>query len=327
MLTNRGFPRRYPGFSGDRGVEARSNSVSGGKQADAAINLPVQPVSNHPAMSRPIRGIHKLNAPPSLSPSLAAPGETGPFEAHEVKFLVDPATVKRLEKLANGALNRDLGDPALSANAYRVRTVYPDTIAGDVYWRQSGFRASKFRLRLYGLDGPRFVERKIKRGTQVSKQRTEILGREPAWLVSGEAPPECNWFASAIRERRLDPVCSVTCLRNAWFGSAEGLRFRMTVDRDLGVAPVDRWQFPGLDRYQGVELPGLICEFKFRGALPRLFREWVAQLGLTAAPFSKFRKAIESLGLVRMPNAISPMPHDVSANRNGIHCLESLHDA
>lgn len=268
-----------------------------------------------------------MNARPSLSPSLPAPGETGPFEAHEVKFLVDPATVARLEKLADGVLTRDLGDPALSANAYRVRTVYPDTVAGDVYWRQRGFRASKFRLRLYGLDGPQFVERKTKRGTQVSKQRTEVLAGKPGWLASGEVPAECDWFANAIRERQLRPVCSVTCLRNAWFGSAGGLRFRMTVDRGLGVAAVGRWQFPGLDQYQAVELPGLICEFKFRGALPKLFRDWVVQLGLTAAPFSKFRTAIESLGLVRVPHPVSSKLDKASLSRNKVHCLESSPDA
>lgn len=256
-------------------------------------------------MSLPPQGIRRLNARPSLSPSLASPGETGPQEAHEVKFLVDAELATQLGRLADGAMTRDPGDPALESNAYRIRTIYPDTAGGDVYWRQPGFRASKYRLRLYGLNGPQFVERKTKRGTRVSKQRTEAPAGAPFWLNEGEAPAECDWFAAALRKRQLRPVCSVTCLRTAWFGAANGLPCRITIDRNLGVAPVSDWSFPVIPAYREVALPGLICEFKFRGELPGQFREWVVQLGLSAAPFSKFRTAIETLGLAPMPNGVS----------------------
>jgi hypothetical protein len=47
----------------------------------------------------------------------------------------------------------------------------------------------------------------------------------------------------------------------------------------------------------------VVCEFKFRTAMPALFRGLVADLGLVPAGVSKYRLCVQSAGLAPAPLA------------------------
>ncbi|OWK47420.1 hypothetical protein FRUB_01119 [Fimbriiglobus ruber] len=59
-------------------------------------------------------------------------------------------------------------DPA-RGNAYQTTSVYTDTPQFDVFARAEGYARDKFRARRYGIAGPVFIERKIKKGEKVRK--------------------------------------------------------------------------------------------------------------------------------------------------------------
>ena len=83
----------------------------------------------------------------------------------------------------------------------------------------------------------------------------------------------------------------------AYLGTADGGTVRLTFDRNVRGVVATEWAIeqvgegaPLLDR--------VVCEFKFRVAMPALFKGIVVDLGLTPTPVSKYRTFVRAAGLV-----------------------------
>jgi hypothetical protein len=234
------------------------------------------------------------------SPSLFNPNgpDDGPV-AYEIKFLVSESQVAEIAARVRGHLALDAyAEPAMG-NAYLTTSVYSDTPAFDVYYRTDGYDRDKLRGRRYGTTGPVFVERKTKRGDKVRKHRAAVHANELAELLAPETRGEWagDWFHAELLAKALRPVCRVTYERVAYLGTVEGGTVRLTFDRNVRGALCGDWNLTPVPRGAPL-LEQVIAEFKFRTAMPALFKGIVADLALTPTPVSKYRTFVRRTGLV-----------------------------
>ncbi len=234
------------------------------------------------------------------SPSLFGSAGTDGATAYEVKFLLTEAQVAEVIGRVAGKLALDpYADPTMG-NAYLTTSVYTDTPQFDVFYRTEGYNRDKYRVRRYGHTGPVFVERKTKNGEKVRKHRARINPVEVPDLarpsLNGEWAGE--WFHSQLLEKQLRPVCRVAYERVAYLGTADTGTVRLTFDRNIRGVPADRWALAEVGAVPPLLTDRVVCEFKFRTAMPALFKGIVADLALAPAPFSKYRTFVQSTGLV-----------------------------
>ncbi len=235
-----------------------------------------------------------------LSPSIFVPGAEaeGPI-AYEVKFLLEEAQARDLVGRLAGRLALDpFADPAMD-NAYLTTSLYTDTPSFDVFRRNEGYNCDKFRVRRYGVSGPLFVERKSKDGEKVRKQRAKVdtieVGKLGEAALNGEWSG--RWFHSELLTKALRPVCRITYERVAYTGVTEGGVARLTFDRNVRGAIGSDWKLEAVGAAPEL-LPGqVVCEFKYRTAMPALFRGLVADMNLVPTGVSKYRLFIQSAGL------------------------------
>lgn len=220
--------------------------------------------------------------------------------AYEIKFLLSEEQARKLESRIRGLLALDPhADPALGG-AYRITSLYTDTSAFDVFRRCGEFARTKFRVRRYGHTGPVFVERKDKSGDKVRKCRASVAMDELGLLADEAVPTSWSggWFHHELCERKLAPVCRITYERVAYLGAADGGTVRVTFDRNVRGERAGEWEVTPV-AVRGELLPGqVICEFKYRAAMPLLFKELVETLGLNPSACSKYRRFIEAAGIV-----------------------------
>jgi len=233
------------------------------------------------------------------SPSLRPVEPSGP-PSYELKYTLSGIAAAELEQEFSVWMTVDPhADPALD-RSYRVSTVYVDTPRFDVFHRAQGHRRTKLRLRRYGDSSTVFLERKTKRGRQVSKERVPVDVKHLHRLASTE---HADWpgedFQKQLAHRALLPVCAVTYLRRAYFGVTDEGRMRVTFDRGLQGQRVDDWNFASA--LEGPEIaPGVvICEFKFRGAMPTSFKRAISRIQMLPGGFSKYRGCMQAHGLER----------------------------
>lgn len=241
------------------------------------------------------------------SPSLFRPGaEAGGAVAYEVKFLLTEDQVREVVARVAGQLALDAyADPTMG-NAYLTTSVYTDTPGFDVFYRTEGYDRDKYRVRRYGVTGPVFVERKTKNGDKVRKHRSRIDAKEVAELAAPSLNGEWagEWFHSQLIEKQLRPVCRVAYERVAYTGASEGGVVRLTFDRNIRGVLASEWKLEQVGAVPPILTDRVVCEFKFRTAMPALFKGIVADLGLAPTPFSKYRTFVQAAGLV--PKAAAP---------------------
>ena len=157
----------------------------------------------------------------------------------------------------------------------------------------------KYRVRRYGMDGPVFVERKTKSGDRVRKRRTLIALPEVQGLAEGASQSNWagNWFLRQLTVRQLRPVCRIAYERVAYVGIADGGIVRLTFDRHVRGAVAEGWAVDPVDGAPSLLDGRVICEFKFRLALPALFKGIIGKLGLAPAAVSKYRLFMRSAGV------------------------------
>lgn len=236
---------------------------------------------------------------PSLFRGTGGDGESAGPAAYEVKFLLDEGQAADVVALLGGRLDPDPhADPALGG-AYRTTSLYTDTPDFAVFRRLGESARSKFRVRRYGAGGPVFLERKDKDGDRVHKCRASVGPHELPVLADPAHPPGWvgGWFHCQLGLRRLHPVCRVTYERVAFLGRADGGTVRVTFDRKARGEATHGWDLTPVAA--GPELlPGqVICEFKFRLAMPLMFKEIVGALGLNPTTVSKYRRFVTAAGL------------------------------
>ena len=228
-----------------------------------------------------------------LSPSI----QRTPLEksqAYEYKFLIAADLAVRVEQWAQRGLQLDSHiNPALGS--YQITTLYLDTPAFDVFYRSRGFRSSKYRLRRYASDARVFLERKTRRGDRVEKRRTDVPLGEVSQLAAHLAIETWPgpWFGHKAAQLRLGPICRITYERAAYVGLDDSVPFRLTLDRNIRGERAGGWDLlPIADSVPTVLAEQVVCEFKFRGRLPRIIRDFITDLNLTPAGVSKYRRVM-----------------------------------
>jgi len=226
--------------------------------------------------------------PAAQSPSLYSAGEST-LHAFEQKFLVDEATAQAIVAAARAQLrpdpHADGGD-----GAYAVTTLYLDTPGFDVFHEAPELEGAKYRVRRYGQESRVWLEKKTRRGDRVWKQRTAAS--------IGEELTGSSWFHDEVRAREFRPVLAVAYRRAAFFGSGDQGPFRLTLDRGIAGSPRTAWDLSEVTAGIGLETERVVCELKFRDALPSLFKRLVAELRLTPTNFSKYRRLLVAAGVV-----------------------------
>ncbi len=237
-----------------------------------------------------------------LSPSLdgsAVPGR----QAFEMKFLLPESVARELQSWAMRHLSVDaFADPARD-DSYQTTTVYLDTPAFDVLLAAPGFRTRKYRLRRYGDETLVYLERKSRRGDKVKKRRVKVPEAELAFFEQADSMTNWpgEWFRDKILRQCRRPVCRLTYDRSAFVKASDEGPLRLTFDRQVrGVLTSDWAPTPVTDGC--LILPGeVICEFKFRDAMPAVFKQLIADMQLQPASVSKYRRMMQALRKVVEP--------------------------
>lgn len=225
----------------------------------------------------------------STSPSLTRTGKGS--RAFEIKFILNEPAAQTVEKLVAAFLHPDPHTDPVSGD-YTVTSIYCDTPEWDVYHREGIHAHRKFRVRRYGPAGPVFVERKSVRKSIVRKRRSAGAVDPHESLIL--ADPAAAWFVGQVNRAALRPVCRITYQRRAYFGIHEGGPMRVTFDRHARGHPLAAWSFNGLATPKNLLDNLVVCEFKFRDAMPTPMKSIVASLGLTPGRISKYRACIHA---------------------------------
>jgi hypothetical protein len=216
----------------------------------------------------------------------------------ETKLLVDAGLGDDIRAWARQRLGPDPHGSGAFRDQYGVTSVYLDTAAHDVYHRRGSYGRSKYRIRHYENDQAAFLERKLRTRLRLTKRRTRI----PLDAISGmrldnpDPTHPAHWFFRRVTLRRLRPVCIIRYARTARMAETPEGPVRMTLDASVMASPTDLVTLtPGSCRALVEGL--MILELKYSGVLPHIFKDLVDQFHLTPRPASKYRFAVQTLGL------------------------------
>lgn len=218
--------------------------------------------------------------------------------ALEIKFLVTLEMAAQIREWARFRLLPDPNGGGKDRDAYQITSLYFDTSNFDVYRRQGSFGRSKYRIRRYGNGEVTFLERKLRTGSLLAKRRCIVPIPELETLAAPEPRRDWAgfWFHRRLIARELKPVCRITYNRIARAQMTPMGPIRLTLDENLRARPVTGFE---LEYHPGpVILDGkVVLELKFRREMPALFKYLVEEFTLAPQRFSKYRQAIDSLGL------------------------------
>lgn len=233
------------------------------------------------------------------SPALAR-SSSRTTTAYELKFLLSENQARDVELLLQSRMVLDAhGDPALG-HAYRITSLYCDTPALDVFHRVGFGKRRKHRMRRYGDEPCIFLERKTKWGDRVRKLRTKVAEADLERLAAPDdsTPWDGEWFHRQLAWRQQRPVCRIAYDRVAYVGVSHGEPMRLTFDRRIRGALCDEWHVAPLVDGTPILAEGVVCEFKYRGTMPALFKEALQTLHLSPTPVSKYRRFLEAAGFL-----------------------------
>lgn len=271
-------------------------------EADAVISANRLPAAPSESMFPRLHQPHESLLSPSIQRTR---GESIP--AYELKFVVSEDVARRIEAWAEKHLDRDAYAGLHLGGSYQTTTLYLDTPAFDVLHRSPGFRRRKFRLRRYGEELTIFLERKARWSDRVKKRRSAVtlpdLARlNEADVAVGEMHIEhpWSWFRDRIQLRGLRPSCRLTYQRTAFVKPDAAGPLRLTFDRSIRGVPTTDWDLSPVESAAANctnVLPGqVVCEFKFREAMPALFKDVINDLQLQTGSVSKYRRVMTSDG-------------------------------
>jgi hypothetical protein len=172
---------------------------------------------------------------------------------------------------------------------YRTSTIYFDTAAFDVFRRRGSYGRAKYRIRRYDGLPTAFLERKMRRAGRLAKRRLQV--------PLNEIGQPDTWFARRLQLRGLHSVCQVSYERLARVATSSSGPIRLTVDDAVRALPQTRL---GFVRANGTPLvpDGMLVELKFTGLPPVLFTDLLGDFGLMPTRVSKYRLAVDALGLI-----------------------------
>jgi hypothetical protein len=216
----------------------------------------------------------------------------------ETKLLVDGRLGDDIRAWARDRLGPDPNGGGPFRDQYGVVSLYLDTEAHDVYHRRRSYGRSKYRIRRYESDESAFLERKLRTRLRLSKRRTRIPLEVVSSLRLDDPDPTHPgyWFFRRVLLRRLRPVCVIRYARTARMGETADGPVRMTLDASVVASPTSLVTLSPAPSRPLVE-GQMILELKYTGVLPRVFRDLVDEFSLTPRPASKYRFAVQTLGL------------------------------
>jgi hypothetical protein len=216
----------------------------------------------------------------------------------ETKLLVDARLGDEIRAWARGRLGPDPHGSGAFRDQYGVTSVYLDTEAHDVYHRRGSYGRSKYRIRHYENDQAAFLERKLRTRLRLTKRRTRIPLESIAGLRLDNPDPThpAYWFFRRVTLRRLGPVCVIRYARTARMADTSEGPVRMTLDTSVVASPTSLVTLNAGQVRPLVE-GSMILELKYSGVFPRLFKDLVDEFHLTPRSASKYRFAVQTLGL------------------------------
>jgi hypothetical protein len=217
----------------------------------------------------------------------------------ELKFLLADSLADEILKRARACLAPDPHADHTLGDGYRVHSLYFDTAGLDVYHRLGSFGRRKFRLRRYGSEPRVFLERKSKSSGLVRKRRTVVPETELTVLANTNAEQTWPglWFHRRLATRKLAPKTQVSYERAARVGLTPEGAIRLTLDRHIRCRAAASLSVPCLADGAAILTGQSIVEFKFRVAMPALFKDLIHEFSLTPSSVSKYRLSVEACGL------------------------------
>lgn len=216
----------------------------------------------------------------------------------ETKLLFDARLGDDVRAWARSRLGPDPNGGGAFHDQYGVVSLYLDTEGHDVYHRRGSYGRSKYRIRHYESDQAAFLERKLRTRLRLTKRRTRIPLDAVASLRLDDPDPGHPgfWFLRRVQLRRLRPVCVIRYSRTARMADTSEGPVRMTLDAAVTAAATSAVTLSSASACPLVE--GLmILELKYSGVFPRIFKDLVDEFRLVPRPASKYRFAVQALGL------------------------------
>jgi hypothetical protein len=220
--------------------------------------------------------------------------------ASEIKFLVDLNTAQSIRSWARQKLPADPHGSGLFGDEYLITSLYFDTADFSVFRQIGSYKRSKYRIRRYGENDMVFLERKMRTRKVLSKRRTLVPTKDLFRLAGNHVDPEWKgaWFHKRLQKRHFSPVIQTSYRRNARVAETELGIVRLTIDEDLRALPIENLSFHRFGSGDRVLDNQAIVEFKFRLAMPAVFKELVEQFGIKSQRVSKYRMSAVTTGLV-----------------------------
>lgn len=228
----------------------------------------------------------------------------------EYKYCLDPVLAAEVRQWAKHHLHADAHCDLDQGDSYDIHTLYLDTEAWDLYQRTDAVGKSKHRVRRYGRSDSLWLETKKKdKHSVVSKRRVALTSAE--WLARLQQAgrlqqfnplqdADGEWFFERVHQRALRPAVNVHYRRFARMLELGHQPIRLTIDShlesSLPLADGNICDRPTNEKRPFGSLE--ILELKFNGMMPDLFKELLETFPLQATGFSKFRSAVDALGLV-----------------------------
>ena len=98
-----------------------------------------------------------------------------------------------------------------------------------------------------------------------------------------------------VVERGLRPTCCLTYERSAFVALGAAGPLRLTLDRRIRGEAAQDWEVSPVVSGHEILTGEVICEFKFRDAMPALFKQVIGDLKLQPASVSKYRRLMQAI--------------------------------
>jgi len=224
--------------------------------------------------------------------------------AAELKFVVEEKQAEAIRQWMRNELGPDPHGVGIAGDFYQTTSIYFDTEDFDHFFKRRSFARAKFRIRRYNAGSLVFLERKMKVNGRVSKRRSHCDVTDLGHLFTERTDWPGTWFARRLENRKLRPVCEIAYNRTARIGMSETGPLRLTLDTDLRATRIDAVRFT--DAVNVDVAPGIaVLEMKYRVHVPPVFKRLIEEFGLSSRSHSKYRTAIEALGLASLEKGLA----------------------
>jgi hypothetical protein len=246
---------------------------------------------------------------------------------YELKYIVDERQAAALREFMRGYLTPDPYAKPEEGNAYRVYTLYCDSLELGLYKSSKEGRKNRFKLRMRFYDDdpnhPVYLEIKRRLGDVVKKERAGVrrdaaqkyLLGQPA-IFSDLVPAGEPLKARSALNNYLQLYhsigamgCIYVCYHREAYVAYDNDHVRVTFDRNISTSRFNSGSTLYPPR-QGVsaDIAGIVLELKFTDRYPPWMRELVGALNLWRVPMAKYVVCLEK---IRMPWLA--MPHVIGA--------------